>query len=291
MKLTETQNLDLGITPPPGIYLGVPFHLYKLWRYPSKSLLGSMEISPAQFAAQVRGDIAWKTSDSFTVGSLTDQIWVEKQLIDEQHGWIEAPAGMPKSGAKRAAWLASLPAGLEPYTAEQLSRAQAMAATLGSHERACELRAGATPQVSLVWDCPHTGIRLKGRPDLVDFDRLILCDLKTARDIRRGPFAKACADYDYHWQLHLYTQALSELGAGDYYDWKQWLIAVRNEPVHGVACRPMGADALELASDETADLLWRMRACIDAGAWPADQLDESAISLPGWRYNYRPAVR
>jgi len=283
-------SLGMAAAPEPGIYLGVPFNVYKLWPYPSKSLLGDLQTSPAQFAAKVSGQIKWGwPSYAQIIGSLTDHIWVEQLPVDEAHGWHAGPKDMPTKGKRRDAWLASLPKGDSGYTPTQLDLALAMVAALQNNERADELQANATPQVSLVWDDPDTGIRMKGRPDLIDFDGLVLSDLKTARSITKAGFSKACADYNYHWQLHLYTTGLVANGIGAYEDWKQWLIAVRNEPIHGVACRPMGPAALELARAEVNEVLWQLRSCIDAGEWPADHNDEQPITLPGWRFKGRTA--
>jgi hypothetical protein len=282
-----TWTPDLGTLPLPGIYRGVPMHVYRSWRYPSKSNLTDMRISPAQFAAKIRGLIPWPSSDSMTVGSLTGTLWVEQLEVGEASGWIQAPDSLPKTGKKRDEWAASV-APLEVYHPAQLMRAGSIAAALDGNARAVELRDGAEPELSIVWDCPHTGIRLKGRPDLVDFDRLTVPDLKTAMDIRPFAISNATSDYNYHWQLYLYTQALVCNGYGTMETWRQWLICARNSPEYGVACRPLGADAFDLARDEVTDVMWRLRSCLDANEWPADLLDESPISLPGYRYHYTP---
>jgi len=278
LKLTDAQAVEVGLQPQPGAYVGVPFAEYLAWPYLSKSSLSDFAYLPAQHRGLLDGTIPRKDSAAFDVGSAVDAMWVEgKGLLEAGFRvWSGRKAG-PKWVEFKAAH-----AGCTILSFEQERHVRGAVDALEQHDRACDLRDGATQQLSLVWVCPFTGLRLKGRPDLVDFDYRLLSDLKTARDVRPFKFDAAVADYNYHWQLYLYAQALRELGLGD--GWKPWLIGVRNVPIHSVACRPLSADALQLAADEVTALLWQYRAAVLGDDWQRNFDDEKPIQLPGWRY-------
>lgn len=294
MNLTDANKTDVGAQPPPGIYTNVPAAQYFAWPYLSKSAISDFARSPARWYALHTGELQRKTSDSYTLGSATDLLWVEQLDLTPANGWQIIPAinpqtdkPLPASGAARNAYLEHVRAqGLTPISQAMASKALAMRDALDRNERACALREGATPQVSLVWDCPYTGLRLKGRPDLPHLTRRTLPDLKTTRDIRPWAFDGDASSYNYHWQLHLYAQGLAANGCGDYEDWRHWLITVDNAPMHGVACRPMELAALELARDEVTAHLQRWLRCRTANYWPADLLDEKPIELPRWRFKF-----
>lgn len=290
MVLTDAQKFDLGPTPEPGIYLNVPMARYFDWPYLSKSGLSDFATSPALWYGRATGELPRKKSASFAIGTMTNELWVERlnlgdagyQIIPDVNPLTDKP--MPASGKARQEYLDHVEAqGLKPVSQAMVDKAQAMALALENNDRAQRLHSGSFAEVSIVWRCPHTGLMLKGRPDLVDFDRQILSDLKTTREIRPFVFDGDVSSYNYHWQLYLYLQGLIANGAGTWQDWAPWLITVRNEAPHGVACRPMGEVALEVAAVETEHQLRRWLDCRISNEWPADLLDEKAIDLPQWR--------
>jgi len=291
MVLTDAQKTDIGPQPGPGIYLNVPAEQYFAWPYLSKSGLSDFAKSPALWYGRQTGEIKRRASASFILGSATDLLWVERRPLNPRYGFQVIPKinpltgkPMPKTGKARQEYLDSLPPGTTAISAAVERTALRMATALDNNDRAQRLHAGAHAQVSLVWRCPHTGILLKGRPDLVDFEKFVLSDLKTTKEIRPFLFDRDASQYNYHWQLYLYTQGLVANGCGSYEDWSHWLITVANVEPHGVACRPMPSSALELAAEETAYHIRRWCECRDNKQWPADDLDEKPIELPRWRF-------
>ncbi len=294
MVLTDAQAVEVGLKPAPGLYVNVPLRDYFAWPYMSKSGLSDFAKSPARWYGLQTGDIKWPQSDSFDLGSATDLLWVERRELTPANGFQPIPAinpltgkPLPKSGKARGEYLEHVRAqGLTPLSKAVEAKARAMAAALDNNDRAQRLHAGATAQLSLVWRCPFTSLMLKGRPDLVDLVTLVLSDLKSTREIRPWAFDSDASSYNYHWQLYLYTQGLIANGGGTWADWAHWLITVRNDKPHGVACRPMPPDALELAADETLYHLQRWIKCATDRHFPADLLDEKPIELPRWRFKF-----
>lgn len=294
MILTDARCTSLGAQPPPGIYVNVPIADYFAWTYMSKSGLSDFAKSPALWYGRQIGDIPWKKSASFELGSAVDHLWVERLTFEPEHGYQVIPKinpltekPLPKTGKARTEYLEHLEAqGLTPISPSVVKKARAMQEALDANDRAQRLHAGAMAQVSIVWRCPFTGLMLKGRPDLVDTERLILSDLKSTKEIRPWAFDSDASAYNYHWQLYLYTQGLVANGVGTWADWSHWLITVRNSKPYGVACRPVPADALELAADETLYHLQRWIECARTKHFPADLLEEKPIELPRWRFGF-----
>lgn len=304
MVLTDAQKVDIGLTPPEGIYLNVPAADYFKWPYLSKSALTKFCISPAQHRAVVDGIIQWGRSDALLLGSAVDVLWFDGEEIYLDN-FAEEPRTPPpkKTGGTYTNWLTSSPgkawaaqcelAGRTVLSKALWMKARAMVGRLNEHKgrdghpSAGELLRSSVSQVSLVWRCPHTKIWLRGRPDLVDFERLIVPDLKTARDVRRAGFSKAISEYDYHWQAHLYRQGLAILTETDPWDWIAKYIAVRNEPIHSVQIYTLSTAALEQAEREVSAKLVEYLHCAMAddwrGVWPAESGHEETIDLAAWR--------
>lgn len=298
VKLTDAQTVDIGLTPEPGIYLNVPAADYFCWPYLSKSALTKFCISPAQHRGIVDGILQWGRTDSMLLGSAVDVLWFDGEKIFREVFALE-PSNPPlrKNGKPYKDWINSSPGkrwaehqqsiGKTVLTKTIWTKAAAMVVRLNEHQAepghvsASELREQGTAQVSLVWICPRTKIWMKGRPDLVDFERLILSDLKTAQDVRRHGFANAISTYDYHWQMYLYRQALEILTGRT--GWVGKYIAVRNEPIHSVEIYNLVEPAFRQAESEVRQKLWEYLACADNNHWPADSGLEKDIDLAGWR--------
>ena len=298
MKLTDAQAVEVGLTPEPGIYLNVPAADYFRWPYLSKSGLERFCISPAQHRALVDGVLSWGRSDSMLLGSALDVLWFDGlEAFKAIFACEPAKPPLKKNGQPYSNWMASTPgkawaraqeaAGRQVLTKVLWRKAFAMLHRLHAHEgkdghpSASELREQGTAQVSIVWRCPVTGLWLKGRPDLVDFARLICSDLKTTADHRPAGFSKSIGSFEYHWQLYLYMQGLAILTGQD--NWEGRFVAVRNEPVHSVEIYTLEPSALEQARAEVTRRLFTYLDCLTNDRWPADSGHMRTIDLPAWR--------
>lgn len=300
MRLTDAQAVQVGLTPRPGIYLNAPDDEYFRWPYLSKSGLSKFVVSAAEHRAYIDGLLEYKSSDSMLLGSAVDCLWffgtdaLLRAFATEPHptplkkngqpysNWLSSKPGVQWASEMAATGLRVLPKGLEQKALAIVQRLDEHASTDGTPS-AAQLREQGTAQVSIVWDCPHTGLRLKGRPDLVDFERLVISDLKTAVDVSPSGFAAAIGRYDYHWQAHLYRQGLAVLTGTDPWDWATKWIAVRNTPVHSVEIYSAGHDTMLQAEQEVTYQLTRYRHCVLKDDWPADSGIEKMIDLPNWR--------
>lgn len=282
VQIIDARETTPSPTPEPGIYSHVPFAEYLAWPYLSKSALRSFEVSPAQYQHELAQP--FEPSDAMVLGSMVDTLWFDGREAYEA-AFLPAPAIVKRR--QGSVWgdfeFGCKGLGIVPVLYAQAMTAERMVDALYDHHGAMRAREGGLSQLSLVWDDPETGIRCKGRPDIVDPDRRGIDDLKTSRDISPGGFSKACSDYNYHWQGRHYLSALETL-TGEPWDGGFRLITVRNKPVHGVQIYRMADAALELARDELRVVLARMRACIIMDHWPSAEQSELTVDLKRWRY-------
>jgi hypothetical protein len=81
-------------------------------------------------------------------------------------------------------------------------------------------------QLSIFWQCPETGLKMKTRPDVVFGDCII--DIKTAEDGSPASFAKDCANYDYPIQALMQIEGVRSTGreVNSYY----WAVFEKKAP-------------------------------------------------------------
>jgi len=261
----------------PGIYWDIPFNEYLALPYRSKSALHEFSKSPALHKGRLDGTIGRASSADFELGSAVDAMWVEQRTPSEA-GYAIRPRGLNLKTSEGKEWRSAVSPGITivPHTVADMVR------SLESNARAMELRQAGSAQATLIWDCPITGMRMKGRPDLLELkSHAVIADLKTTRSIEYHAFRSDFSKYNYHWQMCLYGNAIIELGLCETFE--AWIIAVDKTPPHGVACRPVSDASLEVAAAELKKLLLKYAECALSDHWPAHDEHERPLELPRWR--------
>jgi hypothetical protein len=217
-KINFVRNTIEPVTPKPGIYYDVPFAEYCSWNAFSKSMMDSALRSHAHLNAYINGT---KETRSLTLGSLVDCKLLEPHTFDSQ--FVELPSTYIKETTKGRApnktivkeekpWNATANAckeilaqikasGRRAVSPDMLADANSCVVAVHDHAFAREIVTTGKKQVSLVWECEHTGILCKGRLDLLDCENHggfgpCITDVKTtvngafraARTPKRGIF-------------------------------------------------------------------------------------------------------
>lgn len=148
-------------------------------------------------------------------------------------------------------------------------------------------------QLSFVWDDPIAGL-CKGRADFVSRKLSTIGDLKTTRDARPEFFQKSIWEYGYHRQAWFYQRGLTKLG--EYFQTSA-IIAVENEPFHGVQVYEVDIEALYYAQMEMIPAMKLYRECKESGNWPDYEDKIVKVALPPWapkrieeRLGYNPLI-
>lgn len=139
------------------------------------------------------------------------------------------PEGAPKSGSKtalRARLLQHQPdaeiwddlvgehaehhGGKTLLPPDIVRRIEIAAAMIEKHPQLCKAFTGGYPQVSIFWDCPETGVRMKCRTDYLKTKAVV--DLKTFSNPLGKPIDRAVtyamAAYKYHLQTAVYLEGI-----------------------------------------------------------------------------------
>jgi len=269
--------------PKPGIYYGVKEAEYRAWPYFSQSEAKGLLRSPMHWAA-------WKKKPRQTevmlVGSLVDcyltsrSEWTARYVLRPATYRAEKTTGRGEAKATtveikkfntNATVCAEKLAELEASGKTVITRSQAKTAVrtgraAKKHPIVAKWLFTADRQVSVVWDDTQTGVRCKGRYDLLAVPKNIaeadqysfaIPDLKCTFVADREAFRRTATIMGYAVQAGMYSDAYSVLHQGltPIFYW----VAIETEHPHGVAVYPVGPSTLAtgLKTARKAMLVWK----------------------------------
>lgn len=135
-------------------------------------------------------------------------------------------------------------------------------------------------EVPLVWTDPATGLLCKARPDALASRGGILADLKTTRSADNRRFGLECARLGYALQLAHYAAGCEH--AAGFVPQRHILIAVEKDAPHDVGVFEVADMHKELARDEVAMLLQRVKECRAERRWPGRYAEPQILQLPAY---------
>ena len=218
------------VDPEPGIYRDIPFEEYLTWNCFSKSMVSAALRSGEHLMDYIHGR---RRSAAMALGSLVDCLVLEPHLFDAQYV-IQPATYMTEHtkgrGAEKTTEKVEKPWNLNSLVCKQvaadiaasgkiivsegdLSKAGAIRKALMAHGEAAVAITEGEKQVSFVWVDEVTGIKCKGRADLVG--KKTIDDLKTAQDASPAEFGRAIGRFGYHIQAAAYTHAWEQLTGED----------------------------------------------------------------------------
>lgn len=168
-------------------------------------------------------------------------------------------------------------------TQDDVKRATAMAEAVKSSEEGAPILAECDRrEVTILWTDRATGLRCKGRVDLLGGTPVSAqaWDLKKSNKASPSEFERELLKRGYHAQLAWYDDGLRAHG---------WLVDVwgllvvndqKGDDVHEVGAYPLVQDALELGRAQNRETLARYAECLSSGRWPG--FGTAPISVPQW---------
>jgi len=267
------------VPPPPGIYPGVPFAVYASWAALNQSALKHADRSLAHVAHALTV-VDDEPGEAMVLGQATHTLALEGAAAFDERFFV-----MPKvnrsTNVGKAAHASALvrAAGRQLLTEPQHDLVVGMAEAIERHPRAAKLiGAKGTAETAIVWVDAETGLLCKMRMDRI-IPGGITPDVKTTRNASRPAFRKAIADYGYAEQ-----QAFYELGYesafGKLPDF--CIIAVENEPPHGVAVYTIGEDTMRIARKRVRLWLNQVAHADRTNNWPSYVEAIEDIDAPEW---------
>ncbi len=134
---------------------------------------------------------------------------------------------------------------------------------------------GARTEVSMSWTHPRTGIRCKGRTDLLCS---ALVDIKSTRNPDKRRFAADAARLGYAMQAAFYEDGLASLGINV----PVKIIAVQNVLPFDVVVFNVPPETLAMGHEQVETALDKLAECRASKKWPGLEQGEVDLVLPAW---------
>lgn len=249
-----------------GFYQNIPFANYLEDPAINNSGLKLFHQSPTKFKY-------WENNDkpgtpTQIEGSALHCAILEPEAFKSRFGKGPAPR---KGSAGRVKWDQANPKAI-PLTPRQWENVEGMAKAFEhtSCSLARELLTEGTPEISVFWDDPKTGLRCKIRPDWLRSDDIIV-DLKSTqagspkgflREVKRWGYDRQAAWYE-HGLNTAYKAADSSRRTEAFI-----LIAVENFSPYEVACYMLSENTIEAARAQVDIDLEKYAECLSSGIWP-----------------------
>jgi exodeoxyribonuclease VIII len=260
---------------PAGVYYDLPDGEYRADYGIAQSDLKRLGRSPKFYRAGVEDDEEREESDALTLGKIVGQIAMEPE---KPAWWIVRPEGLDARTKDGKAWLASVPAGVEPISASLWSKATHIATALLDHPIAGDIVRNSRREVS-VFDDYHTErgiIRRKGRLDLVTSGNC-LADIKTTVDARPDVFLRSIWKFGYDIQAHSYRDIWNAQNPGDIKD-NFLLIAIEKAPPFDLMVHQLDWSILEEGRIKYERLITTYAECVKTNTWPGYPVEINRLS-------------
>lgn len=129
-------------------------------------------------------------------------------------------------------------------------------------------------QLSLFWEDPQTGLRMKTRPDVCKVNKNVVLNIKTAEDASPRAFSQALAKYDYPLQACFEIQGCIQSGLMPSVDTYFWLVVEKSAPYNAVLYEFDQAD-IQSCMIELDFFKQKIADAQASGVWPgySDQAD------------------
>ncbi len=138
-------------------------------------------------------------------------------------------------------------------------------------------------EVSAYFNDPETGLPCRMRADVKHNGFRLIADLKTAEDATEAGFARAVANYKYHWQAYFYRRGLPL--AGGFEPQAFLFIVVEKSAPYLTGIYEIEPRAMEVAADHVQHHMRRWAECAQTGIWPGLPGDRpTQLALPAWAY-------
>lgn len=254
----------------------MPFHEYLEDESINSSGLKLFHQSPAKFAHW--HDNERPGTSTQIEGSGLHCAILEPEKFQTRHG--KGPAS--RVGSKeRIKWDKANPHAM-PLTPRQWDNVKGMAQAFEhtSCTVAKELLTEGTPELSIFFDDPLTGLRCKIRPDYLRDDDIVI-DLKSTQNGSPGGFLREIKRWGYNHQAAFYTRGinLAYAAAGVKREAKAFIIiAIENFPPHETAAYMITEEVIAEAQIQINASLAKYADCLATDTWPGYP---NRIMIPG----------
>lgn len=219
-------------------------------------------------------------TDAHRVGEALHYAILQPELFADQ--CVRSPKFNRRSnaGKEECAAFESANVGKVILDTEEWDQVQAMARSAEASPDVRELMAeSAQHETTCLWTDDDTGMLCKARFDRLSFGGKSIVDVKSARDASPDGFARAIAQYQYHFSARFYLRgAMARTGEHFKFSW----VAIEKEPPYAVAVYKPSPTMLEVADRQIDVALRRVREAKETGNYPAFDSGIKNVELPAW---------
>lgn len=281
----ETQTVNTNLTAPtqPGIYDGIPDHVYHADRA-SLSSSGARKLLAPSCPALFR----WEQDNPQPAKKVFDHghaahsliLGVGAELVEYPADTLGANGAISTKAAKEFGAEARAN-GQIPLKAEDIKMVHGMAAAIARHPIASALLKTGLAEQSIYWEDPETGIMLRARPDWMSTSGMfIITDYKTTRSAYRPAFLKSAGELGYHQQDAWYRDGAIACGL----DPSPGFVFIAQEKTapYLVSVTQLDADAVNLGRRLNREAIRTYAECLEKNEWPPWPDDLTPQALPTW---------
>jgi exodeoxyribonuclease VIII len=266
--------------PEPGIYEGVPDHVYRAWDAVNHSRLCTIDKSPLHYKLNrgIDSTPALQLGTLIHCGRLQADLLAQKFVVMPQFELDEA--NTTKDGertssastsyvknAKKAFEASANENKQSIVTAAEFAKYRGAMEALGTCPDFVRDAESGRRELSIVWHDHRTGLRCKARIDIACTDKLI--DLKTKDEkADQSPlpvaFEWAIAGYSYHSQAAFYADGWEALTGKRLPFW--FAVVTTSEPFQCIFA-PLGETSLGVGRDKNIERLSKVLYCKLSNTW------------------------
>ena len=149
------------------------------------------------------------------------------------------------------------------------------------HSRARYLLEAERKELTALWTDVDSGVRCKGRLDVLSDDDTVITDVKSARSAAVEPFTRDIYGLGYFAQGAHYRAGARACGAeAEYFV----IIAAEKEPPFDLAVYEVKGEALDAGDAELRPLLRQWARCEAKETWPGYPEAVTEVTLPPWAW-------
>lgn len=267
-----------GAPTEPGLYAGVPEHVYHADRASISSSQARRLLAVTPHRWQWERDHPKRPSDEMNWGTAVHTLVLGTGQPPMDSGY---QVWNTKASKERVAEIRA--AGGIPMRPREFDAAHIAAERVRAHPTAAPLLASGEPELSAWALDPDTGIMLRARADWVHWTSsvtAVIVDLKTSGEPGPDEFRRSVHKFGYHRQQAHYQKVFERLGIRTAFVF----LAVCSEPPYEPYVVELPDRAVELGDRDNARALAIYAECVATGAWPTHDTRIHEIDLPAWAY-------
>lgn len=244
----------------------------------SSTQLKRMLISPAHFLSQLSDPE--ESTEAMQYGTVLHARLLEPDTFAGRFYGMPAVDKRTKAGKEEFDRHMALANGRITFPSAWMNGIERIVDNAMMHRQVRDILGAGEAEVAFAWIDEETGVKLKIKADWCNFPT-VLADVKSALDVTRDGFSKACARLGYSLSAYMYCEGYSQC-TGEDPTW--WFIACEKDAPYTVAAYRASESFMRRGKELYRTALRRLADCRARGVFPMLQGDGEGeeIELPRW---------